>query len=754
MRSGMWALSIGVLALALTAPAQLLATTADDLCASSANPCVVATPVVVTDGSVIDVLNRELRIASGGALDVGAGTMTLRAATLTIQSGGFVRGLGAVSTGGGTVNVTADVVTIAGTLDVSGAPAGNLDITANTTFTATGSITARALSRDELGGTIQITAGSVAISGPVSVAGGFDSIGGDLGVAATGNVTISSLLDVAGGDGGGIEIDAGSMTSGGNITFSDTALLRADATTAGGFGGSIDVTALGDALTTGLVTVNGQLSAKGLTGTEEIGGGSGGCVDVSASGDIHVDRSSARLTAEGGAPDGDGGEVAFTSDNGGVVLEGTATAACAGPESNGGSVTIDAAENVVVNGSMLVTGGDGGGGEATIGSANASVAVGRSALIDVSSTSAGQGGEISIDSGIGCLGSHAVLVEGRLDADGGTSGGSGGSIDVSGGESVRIASTGSMRAAGTMGGGSGGTVSVTAATGTTAIEAPIVISGGSPNGPGGIVSLESAGLLSLTAPNDASGFGLGGQIGFATDTGPVEILADIDARSSTAAGGMIEVKGSGDVRVGGALQTDGAVAPGGQILITGCDVTICGLNAPDCPDGVTAVLSSAGPGGVNRITGHNSTAILGTVRARPSDGLNEFVFHEGAEPLVRGQVTPQPLLTPDNTIQECPACGDHVVESPETCDDGNQTDGDGCSASCQMEEAIPGDANGDAMVTMADVNAIITEIFDGDADACNAVRGGTLLSSAGADANIDERVTAPDITAVLKLLRP
>jgi cysteine-rich repeat protein len=401
-----------------------------------------------------------------------------------------------------------------------------------------------------------------------------------------------------------------------------------------------------------------------------------------------------------------------------------------------------------------VTGGDGGGGEATIGSANASVAVGRSAVIDVSSTSAGQGGEISIDSGIGCIGTHAVLVEGRLDADGGPNGGSGGAISVSGGESVRIADTSSIRAAGTLGGGGGGTVSVAAATGNTLVEAAMDISGAGPNGPGGIVSLEAAGLLRLTAPIDAAGFGAGGQIGFSTETGPVEILADIDVRSTAAAGGVIEVVGFGDVRVGGILQTDGAVAPGGEIRITGCEVTICGLDAPGCPDGVTAILSSLGPSGVNRITARRTAAILGTLRARASDGRNEFVFPDGEEPLVRGQVTPAAMSTVDNGLGICPTCGNNTREAPETCDDGNRTDGDGCSASCQMEQATPGDANGDTRVSAEDVTQIIREIFDSDADVCGAVTGGTVASSAGADANLDERVTAADITATIQLLAP
>lgn len=33
-----------------------------------------------------------------------------------------------------------------------------------------------------------------------------------------------------------------------------------------------------------------------------------------------------------------------------------------------------------------------------------------------------------------------------------------------------------------------------------------------------------------------------------------------------------------------------------------------------------------------------------------------------------------------------PLCGDGVPEHPEECDDGNQVDGDGCSANCTQEQ--------------------------------------------------------------------
>ncbi len=38
-----------------------------------------------------------------------------------------------------------------------------------------------------------------------------------------------------------------------------------------------------------------------------------------------------------------------------------------------------------------------------------------------------------------------------------------------------------------------------------------------------------------------------------------------------------------------------------------------------------------------------------------------------------------------------PTCGDAELDAPEQCDDGNAVGGDGCSASCALEEAVCGD---------------------------------------------------------------
>jgi len=755
MRSDSLARRSRVLALLLLVlPVRLLATTADDLCAMTDNPCVVDTPVNVTNGSVIDVGTRTLRIASGGALDARSGTMTLRAATLTVDSGGFVRALGTASTAGGRVNVFADTVTIAGAADASGTPGGTIAITTSGTLSASGSITARALARSAVGGTVQLAIATGNLSGPVSVIGGFDADGGDIDVDTTSNFTVTGTFDASGGDGGTIDLLIGSAPGAGNLSVSGTAVLRADATTAGGFGGAVEMVAQGNGTTTGRITMNGLLSATGRQGTEEIGGGSGGCVDVQAIGDIRVEATGARLTAEGGAPDGDGGEVEITSDLGAVFFAGRATASVPGEESSGGAVSIDSSGDLTMSGSILVTAGDGGGGEAGVSSSLGGVTITPVGLIDASASggAGGDGGGICVESSGAAEGPNSVLIQGRLVSNGGTAS-PGGTIDLQGGESVRVASTGSLVASGGTGGGAGGVLTLRADPGVVLIEGPLTALAGNA-GPGGIIAVEAVGRVNVGAALDARGSSTGGRIGIGADTGPVIIVSPLSAGSVSGPGGLIEITAQGGVRIASSLVSGGTVSPGGTITILGCDVTVCGLESINCPAGLAGELSSLGPSGRNRITGRASSVILGRVRANQGSGRNELVYDgtELREPLVLGEITPAPMIVVDTSLLPCPECGNDNIETPETCDDGNQEDGDGCSSSCQIEDPIPGDANGDFAVTADDVRFVITEIFDGDGDALSMVSGGSFAGSPGVDANADDIVTVSDVSKTLTLL--
>lgn len=736
------------LLLALSAPAR--ATTANDLCAADADPCVVATPVPVTNNSILDVGTRELRVDPGGALDIGGGTMTIKAGRLTVNPSGFVRATGTTSTGGGTISVQAGSISVAGGMDANGTPGGTINLTGTADVTISGAtgVSARALSRSEVGGTITIVAANATFTGPLSVLGGFDALGGDISITTTGTVAIASTIDATGGDGGSIDVEAGAAPGAGDIVVADSAVLKVDATVAGGFGGTLDLLAHGDGVESGFIPVDGLVSATGRSGGEDTGGGSGGCITITADGDVTNARGAASITAAGGAPDGDGGEVDITSTHGAVTLNGSADSGSSGSESSGGSTTVSAFGNAAINGLLASTGGDGGG-EVDVGSDSANVQIGRTATIDASSTATGDGGAICLNSGIGGAAVRSIVVEGRLSAAGG---GEGGTIELDGGDAVRVAVTAGLTA---NGGGSGGTITVDVASGPALIDATMTVAGGSPTGAGGVVSVDANQRIVLTAATDARGFGAGGEIGLSS-TGAIDVRGNLLAGSTAAGGGKIEIVSDGEVMIAAALIADGVALPGASIDVTACTVTVCGLDSPACPSGGMGILSALGPEGRNRTTGRDGTVILGTLRADANTGHNVLLYSGDpeAEPFVIGTVTPAAEVTVSGDILPCPACGNRNIEPPETCDDGNMLDGDGCSSTCQVEAPLPGDANGDFDVSPADREFAVAEIFDGDGDTVGTVSGGTFPGAVGADANDDGFVTAADLVAITRILSP
>ena len=410
----------------------------------------------------------------------------------------------------------------------------------------------------------------------------------------------------------------------------------------------------------------------------DTGGGAGGCITITADGNLTTTRAAATITAAGGGPDGDGGEVEITTNHGAVELRGTVDGGSPGAESSGGSVTVDAALDAVISGSLTAVGGDGGGGEINVSSAGANVQVARNATLDVDAASGGTGGAICLDSGLGDAGPRAIVVEGTLSAVGGANAGAGGTIELDGGDAVRVAATAALRAGGALGGGRGGTIIVDVVGGPALIDGPLGAAGGSPTGAGGIISIDASQRIVVTAAADARGFGSGGEIGLAS-TGAVDVRGNLLAGSTTATGGTIEILSQGEVMIAASLIADGVAIPGARIDIEGCTITLCGLDSPACPSGGKGILSSLGPEGRNRTTGREATVILGTMRADANTGHNQLLYDgdPDREPFVLGTVAPPQEIVSSPDVQRCPACGNHIIDPPETCDDGNELDGDG-----------------------------------------------------------------------------
>jgi len=744
---------LGVLvAAALLAPGRVAATTANDLCAPAANPCVVSSSVTITPGSVIDLGTRELRVSSNGNMNVADGTMTIIAGTLTVLSGGQIRARGSATLAGGTIAVTAGALSVAGTMDASGTPGGTLLFNITNAAEISGLLRASSLSRDESGGTIRINAATATIGGDMVVAGGTeDALGGDVEVNTNGNLTFSGDIDVSGPDGGSVLLEAGALGGAGNLIMMPTASINADGENQGGFGGTVDLTAVGDGVTTGLVTLAGDVTADGATAGEEIGGGSGGCINVSATGQISGTDKASDLGAKGGGPDGDGGEIEIVSDNGGYNAASTLDVSADGTGGGAGAVSIDTALNADLAGDVDATAGDGG--DISVSSARAGVTLLQNVTLDASGRSGGSGGGICLESAPVDRGpAAAVVVLGDAIAVGGQ-GAEGGVIELSGLDSVRVADVGSVIADGGGGGGFGGTILISVVDGPALVEGPLSARGNQREG--GIVSIDAR-RINFSGLADVRGTGA---LDTNSDTmiglrasGGIDITGTLNASSSPGAGGLVEIESEGQVSVSGLVTADGNSTPGGLVMVTACDILVCGLNSPECPAGLTGLIRTLGPEGTNRLVGRESITILGNLTTAAS-GRNLYVVRLAAQnPVVLGTVTPAGIKSVDTNLMSCVVCGNNVTEPPETCDDGNTLDGDGCSAFCEIETAPPGDVNGDSTIDAEDIRFLIAEIFDGDGDSVTMVGGGSFPGTPGADVNGDRRIGAGDIPGLVDLL--
>src|SRR6187399_457871 len=72
----------------------LAVSTAADLCGANADPCSVGRNLKADDGSTFDLGDRALVFESGGRLDVGTGSMTIKAKSLRLKANSRLVGRG------------------------------------------------------------------------------------------------------------------------------------------------------------------------------------------------------------------------------------------------------------------------------------------------------------------------------------------------------------------------------------------------------------------------------------------------------------------------------------------------------------------------------------------------------------------------------------------------------------------------------------------------------------------------------------
>ncbi len=351
----------------------LTAATADDVCASDADPCHITEPVDVADGAVLDFQTRTVNVTGAGQLNFGVATGTiLSGAFHAATSGPAIRSRVAVSPGRtdsgsilistrrlcsdggpvpcaddadcdlGTCSVGDGAITIAAGID------GRSDDPARITLRAAGSV---AVSGDvDLSSTSEYEAGRIsleALDGNATVGGsirakaGRAGSGGRVSIEASQDAVISAPIDLTGEN---LEDGIVELSAGRDVAIA--AKINVSARTKGGWGGQITAVAGRDILIDGDRRVVLLANGAGSGYFSDDGGGNGGLVELDAGGDVTV-AEDVRILANGAVSNGAGGSL-FVTAGGDVELGGRIAMNSSG--TSGGWLYVDSGGDVRMDG--------------------------------------------------------------------------------------------------------------------------------------------------------------------------------------------------------------------------------------------------------------------------------------------------------------------------------------------------------------------------------------------------------------------
>lgn len=756
----MWLSRIGlivaVLASAANAHAADVCTAADIIAAEPVNcpnsstlPCLInSNHTVIASGCTFDFGTRAVTLGGGRRLSLGDRQDThIIAGSFAMNNLSDIIGRGTGGNGQGAailIETTGDVNLQGTEIDVSGDVAGGeITILAGGNVTLNARLEVFGISGFATAGVVTVIAdgnitGSQAITA-TNPSGSFSP--GTVELAAGGNISMTGLIDVKGGDGGEVIIDAG-----GNVTLGASPnAIEVQANGDAGSGGSIDILAgLG-------VTINGNLMASGNGGTGQTGG-SGGTISVEAQyGDINVN---ANITANGAAPDGDADEVSLIAVGSVFLQNKTVSAQALGTYGAGGVLNVEAEVDVIMNSGSSVFNASGAldGGEMLI-------AAGRNiqirGTIEVRARNAGGfGGSVLVDAGLRTNGNVSVI--GTVDSGGGIcsfeEGCGAGGLQSIVGCSVTLGSGSSLQNRAT----DGGEIFVTArglltVTSTAVANATTFTPGQggdgsitfehsqtvSPSISGSANIAPAAFVVPLAEPacfvcgdgdrdpgeecDDGNNNGCDG-CSFACE---LEDCDDDNACTTDTCENLLGCRSS--MVPAGTACCDGAAERDCSGLDSQCIVGVCNpdLDAcapqprPDgtsCSDGLTCTSGEVCEGGICGFQGSGCTC----ASPFPEDPCFDVVLCVNGTPQCRIDLTEDASACVGETLTTTPCCGNGTLQPTEACDegldnsdlpdatcrtdctlgrcgdgivdpgrgeqcdDGNLIDGDGCSAICQL----------------------------------------------------------------------
>jgi len=387
-----------------------------------------------------------------------------------------------------------------------------------------------------------------------------------------------------------------------------------------------------------------------------------------------VNLSSTTLEAEGG-------DLYAEASLGSVTVTATINAP-GGGDAQGGAVELVAGTDVTVASDITVTGGDSDGGSVEISSGRDAV-ISRS-LLASSVSGAGFGGEIIIDAGrdvtitgVGPANRTILETDGHTDIE--SFAGDGGAQDLTAGRNLALNVNTRISNDGSAPDGSGSDVSID-------VDGDVLIGGTIRSraigiaGSGGFVDIFSGGAtqVSSTGEFDVSGGEDGGGAIEFYSGGNVDFSGSAVASGTNGGtGGSAFISSDVNASVAGSMVVNGVGA--GSLEVDACRVTLTG----------TALLDNKVAVGDNTLLARESMKLLAGSQMKTGGGPNQLLYRSAAKPpVISGTVSPAPQLVLSPALPGCPECGNAEIDQTETCDDGNTTNGDGCSSTCQNENCI------------------------------------------------------------------
>ena len=326
-----------------------------------------------------------------------------------------------------------------------------------------------------------------------------------------------------------------------------------------------------------------------------------------------------------------GGDVELYAPAGGFTSTGSIRANNGtGRDADGGSVTIEALNDVSIGGAVQ-TAIDASGGDRDGGGGFVTVMLRRRGKVTIAAPidahgGGFDGGDVEFDANTNVVTTSAATIQ--IEAEG--PGGSGGSLAINAEGLITLGGnvTGTPQGDQDNGSGDGADVDLESDTGNISVTALVDVSGVEPDGDGGSFTAATdgdvtiTGKIALQTPGDASG----GDAEF--DGNNVTVSSVVDA-SGSLFGGTVDVSANGLAKLtgGGVFRVDSDNAPnafGGEITIQGCSVeldagtTISALGPGTLAPAASTIIQASSSlivGGTDRVGRVRTSSTIETIPA-------------------------------------------------------------------------------------------------------------------------------------------